>query len=689
MASIGHITAAAASARQDNTLALANFNFEISLFTKRITPPTEYEGVGKHLSEHRLKEAQDGAQHTMARKLGLLFKNILPHTPELIKAYGSRASEVTQAAKAEISDKSSSYGPFSNTIGVDATALWAAATSGHAAIQCHLLACMLARSWDGPEATSLWDEIIQRRKLEVRQTFENEGEVGTDLMRAASERFPRSDLANWDASCRSWLRVADSIKSSPQTKLRLIVDNLDLSVNNKPDTYESVKSAWTTAMTELEKLLIGTPRSVQGGEVLLGLMAWHLYPDLECLSAQTPRVELKDPLFFGRGILTIGLDPAPGREPRAVYWTLPLAHLRYYGLPVSRFCSTRTSERDRITVDELLFAWFCAYIKAWDSDRAISTKTIMEFVGETASRLQDVVNETQSKDSTDSELLGGSARQSDSWLLLLSRIARHWAARLGEDRSQTLRNLGRGFCNFFTSPFQNIFNINTYLDVALEIEDKIRLLRQIALHLSAQMAECPGYTYLIAYQYRYENSTESFEIATALSEFDCLITDLDAVQTSRLHRRWLGVHSSTTDPLSAETTEKRLHEIRAQNEEAGYHSRPYPIFSKASIYQESGHNTSLSSKRSVQVVEVNGPRRRSRPEPAPLTMQLPSSEKHRYDVIFGDIHGTALLRRRPPGQAAKGAPIIHQTGAQVRPKNTEPSYTLSTRKLLALFQPHK
>ena len=70
MASIGHITAAAASARQDNTLALANFNFEISLFTKRITPPTEYEGVGKHLSEHRLKEAQDGAQHTMARKLG-------------------------------------------------------------------------------------------------------------------------------------------------------------------------------------------------------------------------------------------------------------------------------------------------------------------------------------------------------------------------------------------------------------------------------------------------------------------------------------------------------------------------------------------------------------------------------------------------------------------------------------------
>ncbi|EOO00567.1 hypothetical protein UCRPA7_3933 [Phaeoacremonium minimum UCRPA7] len=229
MASIGNITAAAAAARADTTLALANFNFEISLFTKRVNPPVEYEGVGQHLAKARLQEAQDGSQHTTARKLGLLFKGILPTTPNLIKAYGSRASEIAKSAKANPKGDVSSYGPFTNRVGADATTLWAAATSGHAAIQCHLLACMLARMWDAPEATSLWDEIILRRKMEVAADLEAEGEIDTNLMLATAQQFPRCDLADWDASCRSWLRVADSEKLVQQKKLRLIIDNIDLS----------------------------------------------------------------------------------------------------------------------------------------------------------------------------------------------------------------------------------------------------------------------------------------------------------------------------------------------------------------------------------------------------------------------------------------------------------------------------
>jgi hypothetical protein len=61
MASIGYISAAAATARADTTLALANFNFEINLFTKRVNPPVEYSGVGQHLAKSRLQEARDGA----------------------------------------------------------------------------------------------------------------------------------------------------------------------------------------------------------------------------------------------------------------------------------------------------------------------------------------------------------------------------------------------------------------------------------------------------------------------------------------------------------------------------------------------------------------------------------------------------------------------------------------------------
>ncbi len=366
MASIGNVTAAAVAARAETTLALANLNFEINLFTKRVSPPAEYEGVGQHLAKSRLEEAQSGTQHKTARKLGLLFKRILPATPNLIKAYGTRASEISRSAKARPNGDAFSYGPFVDRIGTDATTLWAAATSGHAAIQCHLLGCMLARMWDAPDATSLWEEIVVRRKREVAANLEAEGEIETDLMLAANEQFSRSDLADWDASCRSWLPVADSEKQAQQTKLRLIVNNLDLSVNNKPSTYENVLAAWTTAMEEMEKLLGGIPRSVQSGAVLLGLMAWHLYPDLQCLMAADPRIELKDPLFSKKGILTIGLEPAPGREARSVHWTLPLARLRYYGLPVTKFSSMRTSDRDRLTVDELLYAWFCAYIKEWD-----------------------------------------------------------------------------------------------------------------------------------------------------------------------------------------------------------------------------------------------------------------------------------------------------------------------------------
>jgi len=51
--------------------------------------------------------------------------------------------------------------------------MWAAVTSGEEAIGVHLLACMLARMWNGTEATSVWDEIVTKRKLEISQRVEN------------------------------------------------------------------------------------------------------------------------------------------------------------------------------------------------------------------------------------------------------------------------------------------------------------------------------------------------------------------------------------------------------------------------------------------------------------------------------------------------------------------------------------
>ncbi|KAH9907237.1 hypothetical protein F4778DRAFT_528246 [Xylariomycetidae sp. FL2044] len=147
MTSSGHFNASVSTARAEATAALVNVNLELNAFTKRyVQPPKEYAEIGQHLAPRRLHEAQDGSQHAIARKLGLLFRDntMMPSTPSLIRAYVTRASEISRDSGANPRGNES-HGPFTSMIGADATALWAAATSGWTAIQCHLLACLLAR----------------------------------------------------------------------------------------------------------------------------------------------------------------------------------------------------------------------------------------------------------------------------------------------------------------------------------------------------------------------------------------------------------------------------------------------------------------------------------------------------------------------------------------------------------------
>ena len=207
MGSIGKLTTAIASGTIDTTVALANINFDFSLY--RIEAQKEFHGVGTVLSSTRRKEAESGRTHITARKLGALFEPLLPSTPHLVKAYGLRASEISSSA---ISNQElSSYGVFASQIGADGTSSWAAATSSHDAIKLHLLACMLARMWDGPEAISIWVEIVEGRKLEIAKKFEesNIGDLAAHL--AAQQELTRIQLAEWDASARAWLRVADAV----------------------------------------------------------------------------------------------------------------------------------------------------------------------------------------------------------------------------------------------------------------------------------------------------------------------------------------------------------------------------------------------------------------------------------------------------------------------------------------------
>lgn len=115
-------------------------------------------------------------------------------------------------------------------------------------------------------------------------------------------------MANWDASARAWLRSADEVKKLEQTQLLLVMKNVKTTVNTISNTSQSVIQAWRTAMSTAKKLIRGMPHQVHDGAILLGLSAWHLYPDLVVLGSSSTLVKQKDPLIAPGGLLTIGLE---------------------------------------------------------------------------------------------------------------------------------------------------------------------------------------------------------------------------------------------------------------------------------------------------------------------------------------------------------------------------------------------
>lgn len=695
MESLGEFNAALNSIRASNTNALVNVGLELNIFTKRLVqPPAEYAGVGQHLAPSRRQEAQDGTRHAIARKLGLLFRDkaLLPSTPELIRAYGTRSSEIARSSAAN-PQGNSSHGAFAGLIGADATTLWAAATSGWTSIQCHLLACLLARIWDSPEATSIWVEIVAARKDELKKRLAQQGELEQEVLFVVDEDISRTDLLDWDASARAWLRVADKVMAKQQTQVRLIVDNLSISVNAKPNTYESVMEAWSSAMTQMEKLLLGVPLQVHSGDILLGLVSWHLYPDMEYLSTRRQTIGQKDPLLEGRGLLTVGLEPSPriNEDNRSLYWSLPLSHLRYYGrLPVSRTQSFRTTDHDRVSIDEMLWAMICAYIQPWD-DGSVPTRQILEFVSDIAFDFQRICLES----------LPSWKNSPTSWLRLLGEICTEYKDKLDEPRVRRLRMLGQRNPTEY-SPFQGVFNLSTYLRASNSLEDKIQILRNKASALSQELR--PGdYEFLIVYGFPPESETKTpytwFEVATVRPERAIRPQDENKSPQDRRweldraspleHRRW--ILNSPGKELKDEQLQRQA-EISAMRENVEG-SRVQPSSSPFNIKQtpfrprikttESGVIETASSQR---YHDSYRPRRRDRSTPdlyydhrtlksseeeIPFELSLALDSRKEpwiYTSVVGDVNNIILLRRQH-----RVAPVIHQHGKSERRKPDEES----------------
>ena len=200
MASFGQLTNAFCKASQETTVAFANFNFDFTLV--KYEAPEEYKGLGEALSKRRKETAEDGPLHVTARKLGALFRSIIPNVPNLIQAYGIRASDIAKLP--EVNPKGSArQSIFADHVGADGSSIWAAATSGTETVTMHLLACMLARIWTREQAVPIWSELIDERKRFLQSVVaESEAAFKISDLTAARIEISRSQLDEWDGSAR-------------------------------------------------------------------------------------------------------------------------------------------------------------------------------------------------------------------------------------------------------------------------------------------------------------------------------------------------------------------------------------------------------------------------------------------------------------------------------------------------------
>lgn len=357
---VGRIAASFATARNENSVSLANLNFDFTLV--KFEAPKEFAGLGNTISRRRKLDAENGPLHKTARKLGALFDNILPKTPALLRAYGTRVSAISAnpAVNPQASEK---QGMFASQIGADSTTIWAAVTSGPGAIAVHLLACMLARMFTGPEATSVWVELIEKHKEKIQSTYEDEMyqcELDSAML-AAQQELSRTELGIWDASARAWIQSADLAMARQHKQMMLILDNISLPVNKEPAVYDSVVKAWIAGLQAMDSLARGIPQQVQVGAAVLAISSWHLYPDMVVVGSTTTDVQQKDPLFSETSILTLGLETT---GERSVSWSLSLSRLLYYGRPVHASRSMN-QENSRITEEQFAYVVLGCVLSQW------------------------------------------------------------------------------------------------------------------------------------------------------------------------------------------------------------------------------------------------------------------------------------------------------------------------------------
>ena len=258
-----------------------------------------------------------------------------------------------------------------------------------------------------------------------------------------------------------------------QKQLMLIIDNVRMPMPGKPTVYEEVINVWTKSLQLIENLVSGTAQSIRTGEALLGLSAWHIYPDLCVLGRETSLVEQKDILVENGGIATVGLLDDRNKDFDGIAWSMPLAHLRYYGRPVVSNTSLSSSS-SRVQFCRIVQVAIGSLISTWPNVD-VEFEKILEFL-------------VALGDFFIASTLLSQLRMDGSWAVVISQEARNYFSAREVERDEIKRYIRLGQRRYYSfiaprerssPPFFGLSDPTTFADL-LKPDVRVVAMRDMA-----------------------------------------------------------------------------------------------------------------------------------------------------------------------------------------------------------------
>ena len=267
----------------------------------------------------------------------------------------------------------------------------------------------------------------------------------------------------------------------------LVVNNLQLPVSNNMTVYQSVINSSKLALNAMEKVLKGESHRVQSGALLLGLSAWHLYPDMVVHGTVTKEIRQNDDLFPIGSLISLGLESDEGID-QGVFWSIPLAHLRYYGDPVK---SSRCTGHDaaRISVDQLVYVALGALLSTWVEDIQ-EMSIVLQWFRKLSHCIDQAATMTEQNACSSSQIR--TFLRGPGWLRVLmdAAIAFDGLAERNKELPAKLMALGHRRFNSFLAepqyrldPFFGLIAPEALFPLLKRDEDRIGILRRVSANL--------------------------------------------------------------------------------------------------------------------------------------------------------------------------------------------------------------